>query len=63
MSEHKRFTVEPFDNEGRAGVGEFAIRYTPASKKNKDGTRSYGWSFPALIAGDIMSEQKTPFRT
>lgn len=52
-----RFTVEPCQH-GAIGVGDYAIRYTPPSVKNEDGSTTYGLSFQALLAGDALGEQE-----
>lgn len=52
-----RFAVEECHHRG-VGIGDWAIRYTPAARKKPDGSTSFGLSFQALIAGDALGDQK-----
>ena len=56
MADERRFAVKPCRHKG-SGTGDYAIWFTPPSRKNPDGTTSIGFSFKCLIAGEFLSDQ------
>ena len=59
MRQPGQFTHEANSNyESRKGspIQGHVITYTPDPKKNADGTTSYGWIFPCLVATDLLSD-------
>ena len=54
-----RFEYEPNDNyASRKGspIQGHVIRYNPNPRKNSDGSTSYGFNFPALVASDLLGK-------
>ena len=45
-----------YDSRKGSPIQGHVITYTPDPKKNADGTTSYGWIFPCLVATDLLSD-------
>ena len=59
MRQPGKFTHETnsnYDSRKGSPIQGHVITYTPDPKKNEDGTTSYGWIFPCLVATDLLSD-------
>lgn len=57
MDDEPRFTVEPYRFRAH-GIGDYAIRFTPPARQNPDGSITIKLSFPCLIAGGFLADQR-----
>ena len=62
MRQPGQFTHEAnsnYDSRKGSPIQGHVITYTPDPQKNADGTTSYGWIFPCLVATDLLSDAPT----
>ncbi|MFC3569170.1 hypothetical protein [Paracoccus simplex] len=53
---------ENYDSRKGSPIQGHVVRFKPNPRKNADGSTSYGWNFPALVASDMLAEAEAVMR-